>query len=88
MYGLRRAFVLAGARNLLMSLWPVNDKLTLTQMERFYQAYGRGETVSEALRQAQLETIVSLREQTEAALSEPLAPVKLWAPFIVQQTGE
>ena len=33
-YGLRRAFVLAGAKNLVMSLWPVNDKITLNQMER------------------------------------------------------
>lgn len=87
-YGLRRAFVLAGAKNLVMSLWPVNDKITLNQMEQFYRAYRRGETASEALRQVQLQTIASLREQTQAAFGEPLAPVKLWAPFIVQQTGE
>lgn len=87
-YGLRRAFVLAGARNLVMSLWPVNDQVTLTQMEKFYRAYVRGEFAPEALRQAQLQTIASLREQTKTAFGEPLAPVKLWAPFIVQQTGE
>jgi CHAT domain-containing protein len=80
-FGLRRAFVLAGAKNLVMSLWPVNDELTATQMEQFYQAVGRGVSPAEALREAQLETIRSLREQQE------VAPVSLWAPFIVQRTG-
>jgi CHAT domain-containing protein len=87
-YGLRRAFVLAGARNLMMSLWPVNDQVTLTQMERFYGAYGQGASAAEALRQAQLQTIAELRARTRAAVGEALAPVRLWAPFIVQQTGE
>jgi CHAT domain-containing protein len=87
-YGLRRAFVLAGAKNLVMSLWPVNDQVTLTQMERFYQAYGQGASPAEALRQAQLQTIAELRARTKQAFGEALAPVRLWAPFIVQQMGE
>ena len=85
-YGLRRAFVLAGAKNLVMSLWPVGDRTTHRQMEVFYKAYGQGKTPAEALRQAQLQTLASLRAMT-ATLKEPLTPVKLWAPFIVQQTG-
>ena len=87
-YGLRRAFVLAGAKNLVMSLWAANDKITLDQMKAFYQGYGKGKTPAVALREAQLQTIASLREQTKASIGEPLAPVKLWAPFIVQQTAE
>jgi CHAT domain-containing protein len=87
-YGLRRAFVLAGARNLVMSLWPVNDQVTLTQMQRFYQAYGQGASPAEALRQAQLQTITELRARTKKEFGEALAPVRLWAPFMVQQTGE
>jgi CHAT domain-containing protein len=86
-YGLRRAFVLAGAKNLVMSLWPVGDRATREQMEAFYRAYGEGKSPAEALRQAQLQTLVTLRELTET-MKEPLTPVKLWAPFIVQQTGE
>jgi CHAT domain-containing protein len=86
-YGLRRAFVLAGARNLMMSLWPVDDELTVTQMERFYQAYGQGVSLADALRQAQLQAITELRTRTKEVVGEELAPVKLWAPFIVQQTG-
>jgi tetratricopeptide (TPR) repeat protein len=86
-YGLRRAFVLAGAKNLVMSLWQVGDQTTRTQMEEFYRAYGQGERPADALRRAQLQTLTNLRELT-ATMKEPLAPVRLWAPFIVQQTGE
>jgi CHAT domain-containing protein/lipopolysaccharide biosynthesis regulator YciM len=87
-YGLRRAFVLAGAKNLVMSLWAVNDKITLQQMEEFYRGYAAGKSPAVALRAAQLKSIAALREQTKAKLGEPLAPVRLWAPFIVQQTAE
>lgn len=64
---------------LLSSLWAgetfaMRDLLVLTQMEQFYKAYGKGEPVSEALHQAQLQTIASLREQTKATLGESLAP--------------
>ena len=56
-------------------------------MERFYEALGDGETIPEALRQAQLESIATLRGLTQENLGESIAPVRLWAPFMVQQTG-
>jgi len=43
--------------------------------------------VTTTLRRAQLQTLANLRELT-ATIKEPLTPVRLWAPFIVQQTGE
>jgi CHAT domain-containing protein/Tfp pilus assembly protein PilF len=86
-YGLRRAFFLAGARNVVMSLWGVNDTITLAQMEEFYRAYTRGLSAPHALREAQLQTLSTLRALTRAAFGESLAPVQLWAPFIAQQTG-
>lgn len=86
-YGLRRAFALAGARHLVMSLWPVEDQATARQMQRFYQGYEQGMPIPDALRQAQLQTIAALRVQTQQTLGEALAPVYLWAPFIVQKTG-
>ena len=53
-YGLRRAFVLAGTETLVMSLWPVSDQATSEIMAGYYkglkQRLGRGE----ALRQEQL----------------------------------
>jgi CHAT domain-containing protein/Tfp pilus assembly protein PilF len=85
-YGLRRAFVLAGAHNLVMSLWQVNDKITRDLMERFYRAYSGGQSAAEALRAAQLETIDFLRARTSGVTGGGgVAPVNLWAPFMLQQ---
>jgi CHAT domain-containing protein/Tfp pilus assembly protein PilF len=77
-FGLRRAFALSGARNLLMSLWPVSDVITAEQMMTFYRLYGQGKSPADALRQAQLETISKLKEKSGYALPS------LWAPFIIQ----
>jgi CHAT domain-containing protein len=53
-FGLRRAFVLAGAKTLVMSLWKVPDRETEELMIDFYRRILAGEARAEALRQAQL----------------------------------
>lgn len=53
-FGLRRAFVLAGAKTLVMSLWKVPDQQTQELMEDFYRRILAGQPRAEALRQAQL----------------------------------
>jgi CHAT domain-containing protein/tetratricopeptide (TPR) repeat protein len=53
-FGLRRAFVLAGAKTLVMSLWKVPDEPTRELMEDYYDRLLAGEGRAEALRQAQL----------------------------------
>jgi CHAT domain-containing protein len=56
-YGLRRAFFLAGAETLLMSLWPVSDRVTRETMTAFYTGLRDGMGRGEALRHAQLEML-------------------------------
>ena len=54
--GLRAAFTTAGARSVLMSLWPVPDEGTAMLMRAFYRGlWGKGIPVAEALRDAQAE---------------------------------
>ncbi|MGG6240958.1 CHAT domain-containing tetratricopeptide repeat protein [Nodosilinea sp. AN01ver1] len=54
-FGLRRSFILAGAKTLVMSLWKVPDKQTQELMEDFYKRILAGQPRAEALRGAQLE---------------------------------
>ncbi|MEO0949473.1 MAG: CHAT domain-containing protein, partial [Cyanobacteria bacterium J06641_5] len=56
-YGLRRAFTLAGAESQLMSLWEVSDDGTQELMVAYYRRLQNGEGRGEALRQVQLEML-------------------------------
>jgi CHAT domain-containing protein len=69
-YGLRRAFTVAGAETVVMSLWKVNDETTRTLMEAYYTNLLAGQGRASALREA----MRSLR----ATKPEP----HYWAPFI------
>jgi len=53
-FGLQRAFTLAGAKTLVMSLWSVPDDATRELMEDFYTRILSGEGRADALRNAQL----------------------------------
>jgi CHAT domain-containing protein len=48
-YGLRRAFVLAGSESQVLSLWPVSDEATRDLMIRFYGGLQAGQGRAEAL---------------------------------------
>ena len=75
-YGLRRAFVLAGAESLVMSLWPVSDYSTRNLMISYYKNLKLGMGRGAALRQVQLDLLKSNRQ---------LHPF-YWANFI--QSGD
>jgi CHAT domain-containing protein/Tfp pilus assembly protein PilF len=75
-YGLRRAFVLAGAESLVMSLWPISDYSTRKFMVDYYKNLKLGMGRGEALRLVQLKLLQRNRD---------LHPF-YWANFI--QSGE
>jgi len=75
-YGLRRAFVLAGAESLVMSLWPVSDYTTRELMTNYYRNLKQGRGRGEALRLVQLEML----------RRDPKLHPFYWANFI--QSGE
>jgi CHAT domain-containing protein len=49
-YGLQRAFQVAGAKRLLMSLWEVNDQVTQEFMGIFYENLLKNQSPGEALK--------------------------------------
>ena len=53
-YGLQRAFKLAGVNQILMSLWEVDDRATNILMKNFYQNLLQGNSTEEALKQSKL----------------------------------
>ena len=52
-YGLQRAFKLAGVENLIMSLWKVDDAATSEFMQEFYKNLFTKQTISTAFYNAQ-----------------------------------
>ena len=84
MVGFRRAFLIAGARALVVSLWQVPDAETSDLMLNFYQHLKDGATVSESLRLAQM----MIRQQHEhpfywgafICVGDPDATLKLTPP--------
>jgi CHAT domain-containing protein len=56
-YGLRRAFVLAGAESLIMSLWPASDYATRRLMADYYKNLKAGMGRGQALREVQLQLL-------------------------------
>ena len=71
--GIARAFLGAGARSVLVSLWAIDDAATMEFMRSFYEHLHGGESASEALHQA----MKCLRE------SQQFRDVKYWAPFVL-----
>jgi len=76
--GLRRAFRIAGARNVLMSLWNVPDQETVWLMEAFYDAYLGGAPPAAALAKAR--KIVRERLLARDGFDNP----RYWAAFVVE----
>jgi CHAT domain-containing protein len=70
---LARPFFFAGARSVIASLWPINDKTTARFMADFYRDLKNGLKIGEALRNAKIRMIKS-------SLAHPF----FWAGFMLQ----
>ena len=73
-YGLQRAFQLAGAKSTIMSLWQVSDEATAKLMTYFYRNWSQTQNVNESFRKAQA--------QLKKEYPEPY----FWGAFILIQT--
>lgn len=73
MVGLSRAFLVAGARAILVSQWSISDKATAVLMAAFYRSYIELDNKAIALQRA-LQTLRSRR-----GYDHP----RYWAPFMV-----
>jgi CHAT domain-containing protein/tetratricopeptide (TPR) repeat protein len=73
-YGLRRAFQIAGARTVVSALWSISDEATAGMMSQLYEK--RDEPFPEAIRRIQLKTINKLRAQSN--VDHPFS----WGAFV------
>ena len=71
--GIARAFLGAGARSVITSLWAVNDEATLVFMRHFYEHLVKGQSTSRSLHEA----MKMMRE------SDDFNAVKYLAPFML-----
>ena len=71
--GIGRAFLGAGARSVLVSMWAIDDEATHQFMKIFYQYLVRGKSASESLNRA----MNCMRD------SEMFCQVRYWAPFVL-----
>ena len=69
--GIARAFLAAGARSVLVTLWAIDDEATMEFMKSFYQHLKEGKTASAAVHHS----MKCLRD------SEKFSEVRYWAPF-------
>ena len=71
--GMARAFLGAGARSVIASLWAIDDHATLVFMRHFYEHLVKGQSASKSLHEA----MKMMRE------SDDFNAVMYWAPFML-----
>jgi CHAT domain-containing protein/tetratricopeptide (TPR) repeat protein len=76
--GLRRGVALAGAKNLLLTCWEVQDRYTVNFMKQLYASMLGGSSPAEALHKIQAGELTRLQKQHETFLAVHLA-----GPFLI-----
>jgi CHAT domain-containing protein len=77
-HGLSEAFLIAGARSVVASLWQAEDTSTLALMQRFYSHLHQGESEAAALRSAKVDLL-----KENGIDANPF----FWAGFVLQGDG-
>lgn len=80
--GLRRAFLAAGARHVLSTLWPISDEMTVELMRDFYERIGEGKAVTDAFAGAQGEALRVFRSENARAEA-----IVLFGAFVMNRAG-
>jgi tetratricopeptide (TPR) repeat protein/CHAT domain-containing protein len=81
-FGLRRAFQVAGAESILMTMWEVDDTATQQLMQLFYSGWLAGEEKHQALREAQLKLRQQIKAHAEAN-GLRINDIPLWGAFVL-----
>ena len=82
--GIQRAFLIAGARHVLATLWPFQDIETVDFMKAFYaRVVQAGEAPPAALSAVQRDLLVQRREKKGLATA-----VNLTAPFVLTSASQ
>ena len=81
---LAEAFLVAGAKTVVASLWSADDSFARALMERFYQRLALGEETSSALRGAKLDLLTKYGEQVSpfywagfVAIGDASTPIRI-----------
>jgi CHAT domain-containing protein len=92
-FGLRRAFFIAGAKTLIMSLWSVPERASILLMNRLFEnlkkGLGRGEALQEAQTYIRTITIRKL-QQSELGVDvlNELFPNNILSPEVIESQGD
>ena len=70
-FGLQRSFVVAGAKNIIVSLFKVSDKVTTELMNSFYKHWNENRSASEAF--------ILAKSEIMKKYNNP----KLWGAFVM-----
>ena len=73
--GITRAFLIAGARSVLSTLWPINDSAAKEFMEKLYEELCQERSVCEALRRTK-----NIFQKHE---NQHYQSFEIWAPFTI-----
>ncbi len=78
-FGLQRAFKMAGVQTIIMSLWNVDDEATSTMMQNFYNYWLAGMNKHDAFRKAQND----IRTRKDPSGKKDYSNPYYWAAFVM-----